>query len=735
MPSSDRFEGEDRRVSGGAAPVAGARQKFDPNEPWDAQSAEALTRLYETLEGDPRKDPYGTLAHRTRRRPRKIAAAAPAPATAAPVWQQDREWLEARLSDIASQLQRSLAALDPDKTLAPLTQRIDQIEQRFSEALAGVAQRSDFDGLRLIEAHVMEFAGHLEQTRSRLDQIGSIDDQLRHIASRLDEGDHRRLDALETLFKDYVADWRRSEARTTSALSTLEETVARMGDTIEAIEATKPAADLSLSILGAADQDADAARIASDPLSQVYAEGARALGPKCYRSPLDAADYAPKPSVDFLPLQEIAPLPEPTTAPSFEAAPMHASTTEQSAIPLRPPALRASTIRAKVRQAQLLNDGTEALPSGERPPKLSSPSPLPLRDPPQSSAAKHSRPGVLLAAGATLFAAIGYLLVDTFLGATPVPAQRTGMSAPAAPKSARTEAMLLPPDTTVAKQEDIAPAVPPPTSRDPALDIEDASLKLPGEPKLPMVDGHGGAIVAHFLSQGGESSQPKTNDAKHSEGAAPGDTPASAAAPPAIIGPASLRQAAMAGDPAAQFQIAARFAAGQGVSKDLAQALLWYGRAAAKGYARAQFRLAVMHERGLGTTADVERARVWYARAAAQGHVKAMHNLAVLSISGGRSDYDTAAKWFELAAEHGLSDSQFNLAVLQQSGLGTPKDLHKAYRWLTLAGRGGDTEAANRAIQVKSQLPAAGAAAAEAAAAAWRPRQADPEVNEPAPGT
>jgi localization factor PodJL len=200
------------------------------------------------------------------------------------------------------------------------------------------------------------------------------------------------------------------------------------------------------------------------------------------------------------------------------------------------------------------------------------------------------------------------------------------------------------------------------------------------------------------------------------------------------IGPASLRQAAAAGDPAAQLEIGARYASGLGVAKDPAQALKWYGRAAAKGFAPAQFRLAAMHERGHGTAADPERARVWYARAAEQGHVKAMHNLAVLSISGGRSDYAAAVKWFGQAAEHGLPDSQFNLAVLYQSGLGVTKDLRKAYTWLALAARTGDAEAAGRVTQVKAQLPAADVVAADAAIAAWRPRQLDPAVNEVSTG-
>ena len=62
-----------------------------------------------------------------------------------------------------------------------------------------------------------------------------------------------------------------------------------------------------------------------------------------------------------------------------------------------------------------------------------------------------------------------------------------------------------------------------------------------------------------------------------------------------------------------------------------------------------------------------------------------MHNLAVLSVSGGRSDYAAAAKWFAQAADFGLTDSQVNLAILYQNGLGVPKDLKLAYKWLALA--------------------------------------------------
>jgi localization factor PodJL len=149
----------------------------------------------------------------------------------------------------------------------------------------------------------------------------------------------------------------------------------------------------------------------------------------------------------------------------------------------------------------------------------------------------------------------------------------------------------------------------------------------------------------------------------------------------------------------------------------------------------AQYRFAALYERGLGTTRDAERARIWYARAAEQGNVKAMHNLAVLSVSGGRSDYAAAAKWFTQAADFGLTDSQVNLAILYQNGLGLPKDLKLAYKWLALAKRGGDQEATGRAIQVRALLGTAELEAIDATIAAWRARTPDPAANEAAAAT
>lgn len=203
--------------------------------------------------------------------------------------------------------------------------------------------------------------------------------------------------------------------------------------------------------------------------------------------------------------------------------------------------------------------------------------------------------------------------------------------------------------------------------------------------------------------------------------------------PPLQIGPSSLRHAAAGGDASAQFEVAARFAEGKGVTQNFEQAAVWYERAASQGLAQAQYRLATLYERGLGVKGDLAKARLWYQKAALLGNLKAMHNLAVLSAGRdqGDPDYATASHWFTEAAEHGLADSQFNLGILNESGLGMPKDLVTAYKWYALAAAGGDKDATRRRDLLKAKLDPASLASAQEAVQSWRRRPSDPMVNEP----
>lgn len=406
MLSSDRFEppGPNRRRKKGRGAATGAAGRLrgdavwtpspDPHGPWDAETAEALTRLYESDEGQLHKPHAGERAHRAG--PRASAAAA----------------LEQHFSDLAERLQASLARLDPDASFAALNRRLEAMEERFGQALERVAQRDDVHGLLAVEAHVLELAGHLERTRERLEEIGTLEEEVRGLAQRLDAADPQQLGALGKLLRDYIGEWRESEQRTASALHNLEQAIHRLGDTVDAMEASKPAPDLSLPALAAEQAGRD--RTAADPLSPTAGE--RALAPKSYHALLDAADYAPKAVAEGLSAGQPAP---PRAARGLPAG----AAIQWSAAPAEPgpdgPAewasslprsTRITSLRARLRQAQ--TPRTEAgYEEGLRPP------PATDRDVLGTPATKRTRPGLLLIAGVAFLAGGAYLLVHALTAA------------------------------------------------------------------------------------------------------------------------------------------------------------------------------------------------------------------------------------------------------------------------------------------------------------------------------
>ena len=182
----------------------------------------------------------------------------------------------------------------------------------------------------------------------------------------------------------------------------------------------------------------------------------------------------------------------------------------------------------------------------------------------------------------------------------------------------------------------------------------------------------------------------------------------------------------------AELLLGLRYADGDGIEANAAEAAKWLEKAAQQGVAIAQYRLGTLYEKGLGIAADPKIAADWYTKAAELGNVKAMHNLAVAYANGnGReANYGEAARWFRSAADHGLADSQFNLAVLHERGLGVEASLADAYRWYAIAAAQGDSEAVTRVEALLSQIPADDRAAADKAVEGFKAAQADAASNE-----
>jgi len=190
---------------------------------------------------------------------------------------------------------------------------------------------------------------------------------------------------------------------------------------------------------------------------------------------------------------------------------------------------------------------------------------------------------------------------------------------------------------------------------------------------------------------------------------------------PATIGGPKLRAAAIAGDAAAEFEVASRFADGHGVPANDAAAAHWLELAAKQGLAPAQFRLGGFYEKGVAVSKNLAVARDLYAAAAAKGNGKAMHNLAVLYAEGinGPADYRAAAEWFRKAADRGIADSQYNLAILYARGIGVEQNYAESYKWFALAAAKGDSDAAKKRDEVAAHLDTQALVAAKLAVEKW----------------
>jgi len=86
-------------------------------------------------------------------------------------------------------------------------------------------------------------------------------------------------------------------------------------------------------------------------------------------------------------------------------------------------------------------------------------------------------------------------------------------------------------------------------------------------------------------------------------------------------------QAANAGDPFAQNEVAYLYAAGKGTSRNNAKALFWYKKAANYGLASAQYNLGLMYLHGLGTAPNKELAMQWFQKSASHGFLPARQAL------------------------------------------------------------------------------------------------------------
>jgi hypothetical protein len=117
--------------------------------------------------------------------------------------------------------------------------------------------------------------------------------------------------------------------------------------------------------------------------------------------------------------------------------------------------------------------------------------------------------------------------------------------------------------------------------------------------------------------------------------------------------------------------------------------------------------VAAMYELGDGATKNDAEAVAWYRKAADQGDVYAMNGLGVHLFQGtgvARNEAE-AMQWFRKAADKGFAPAQIHLAILYENGWGgVNQDLQKARELLLQAANSPVPEVASQAKEMAANI-------------------------------
>jgi hypothetical protein len=334
--------------------------------PWDADTAEMLTRIWEAAATE------NHAATTSRARPSRPALQ-PSPPERETA--QATAGLEARLAAIADRLQQALPQLDTAQWLAPIDERLQHLERQLTATLKDASVRAEPPSLAAAEAQIRAIASQVDETRRELARLEAMDERLREVMGRLEglrpqsaetalseaalasfaeavaertmdklapvlprnsppsSPADEQFEALEDMIRTYAHEARAEARSAAGVLQTLHHSVTHIIDRLEAADAG-PGSEAEPESDPYGDRDL---------LMKAYADGARALG-QTVPEPSSSDPAAPRRgSAWSLPREE---MPEP------DAWARHDAETHTLG------ELRASALRARLKaEAALEQDG------------------------------------------------------------------------------------------------------------------------------------------------------------------------------------------------------------------------------------------------------------------------------------------------------------------------------------------------------------------------------------------
>ncbi len=716
-------------------------------DPWDRDAAEALTGLYESggasfASSMPSTDPQAPGPRNYVSTPFAASAATSAASPAI-----DTLWFDARFAELTRHLNESLAEIRPDQGFFDISQRIEQVERHVASVLDTAATHTDVEGIRLIEAHVGELAGHLDGAHQQLLRLDTIESHLNDIADKLSDvhraamtGDggselpqsaqadldleaiaNKAADAAASrvaaqlprpeggdevrgLIERFMAESRLGDENTSALLDTLQQAMIRLLDRVDAMELSHhqslqaqsaPQEYVREQVRFNVDPHRSHGYADSEPAGALDAAVAAVATAKSMSSPFSQAPGT---------LEDAAPQSAPATA-----------------TPRSPDKLRQDFIadarRAKMRLAAESDDGNVVISKPED--AVIAAAAKPSR--PVAAAAQKAKPAAattnaprLMVMGLAAIAAVAGLWF-TLVGGAPsepvITGERPAQSAPfkSSTNSAPQEQRSNKEARTDANASDQGTSAP---GKAGAVQPED------GTPELNIQEGTRGEIIPGDISVGSariplmgiavDTDRPVTaaelQRAKRQQsmaamsgrlGQAAADAGNPGAVPAALI-PDQDGISSLAGAPGQTLIQKNMQSMGmtQSSSLDLPPASvgpLSLRLAAANGDPSAQFQVGSRLAEGKGNEQNFADAAKWYQRAASNGFAQAQYRLGTLYERGLgiKADPARAESWYKQAADLGNIKAMHNLAVMSANQNRSTPDYKTAAQWFSQAAERG----------------------------------------------
>ena len=175
--------------------------------------------------------------------------------------------------------------------------------------------------------------------------------------------------------------------------------------------------------------------------------------------------------------------------------------------------------------------------------------------------------------------------------------------------------------------------------------------------------------------------------------------------------------------PAAQYALGVRYQIGDRIKLDLAAAMVWYRKVAARGHVDAMLAVGQMYEAGTGVGQDDAEAAIWHRSACrigiAGGSVQSGAD------ARGRDWCRTGSRASDRLIREGRAPrlrqgrSTTSAVLYAQAQSGAP-DLEQAYMWFKLAAAAGNTLAQKNLAALAPSMSAEQLACADQQAAQWQ---------------